>query len=315
VEAILDPLLSTTNTTITGGNLNFKNSQRVFKREGFTGTNDGSLFMKTAASKKSKTQESQETTADTRSKIRLIFDSPLGYRRPLLVGVDENASNHFDLGYDAPLNEDNKEDMYWTFNGSKFVIQGVNNFDKKQELPLGLKIFKAGFASIKIDATENLNKKVSVFIKDKLTGISYEISKNPFEISLEPGEYIDRFSVTFKMDKKNDHDGDEDGNDHNGNHSNYGANHHKETNSNTLDSTGDFLVYMNNRTSELQITKPVNSEIIIVNLYNYLGQNVKIWNTNLNENTIYLPIKTSSGAYIVQINTKNGSVVQKVIVE
>ncbi len=72
---------------------------------------------------------------------------------------------------------------------------------------------------------------------------------------------------------------------------------------------------MNNKTSELQITKPVDAEIVTVNLFNYLGQNIQSWNTNLNENSIYLPIKVSSGAYIVQINTKKGTVVQKVIVE
>ncbi|MHB1106996.1 MAG: T9SS type A sorting domain-containing protein, partial [Lutibacter sp.] len=296
VEAIVDPLLSTTNITITGGNLNFKNSQRVFRREGFTGTNDGSLFMKTAASKKSKTQESQGTTADTRSKIRLIFDSPLGYRRPLLVGLDKNASNHFDLGYDAPIADIGKEDMFWTFDESKFVIQGVDNFDKKQELPLGLKIFKAGIASIKIDATENLGKNIQVYLKDKLTGKAHNLDKNPFEIHLEPGTYLNRFSLVFNPGYTKEGRPVVDGND-------------KQT------VTEAFLVYMNNKTSELQITKPVDAEIVTVNLFNYLGQNIQSWNTNLNENSIYLPIKVSSGAYIVQINTKKGTVVQKVIVE
>ena len=307
VGAILDPLLDTTTTTITGGNLYFKNSQRAFKREGFTGTNNGSLFMKTAASKKSKTQET-DTDIDTRAKIRLQFDSPLGYRRPLLVGVDERTTNNFDIGFDAPLNEDNKEDMYWIFSGSKFVIQGVNNFDKKQELPLGLKIFKAGLASIKIDDSSNLNKKVSVYIKDKLTGLTYQINDNPFEINLEPGEYLDRFSMTFKSGKKNDHDDKDDDNDDDNDK-------HKENNADLLNIPGQFLVYMNNRTSELQITKPVDTEIETVNLYNYLGQLVKTWNTNLNDSAIYLPVNVSTGAYIVQINTQNGPVVQKVIME
>ena len=219
-----------------------------------------------------------------------------------MVGVDENASNHFDLGYDAPLNEDNKEDMFWTFDESKFVIQGVDNFDKKQELPLGLKIFKAGIASIKIDKTENLDKNVTIFILDKLTGISYEISKNPFEITLQPGEYLNRFFLTFKKAKGK---GEKDDDDYN----------QKENNADSAITANEFLVFMNNRTSELQITKPVNAEVVSINVYNYLGQAVKTWNTNLTDSAIYLPIKVSTGAYIVQINTKIGTVVQKVIVE
>jgi hypothetical protein len=190
--------------------------------------------------------------------------------------------------------------MYWTVDGSKFVIQGVDNFDKKQELPLGLRIFKAGLARIKIDAADNLDKKVLVYIKDKLTGISYEISKNSFEIRLDPGEYLNRFSVTFKADKKNAQDDDE---------------NHEKKNIDSLIAAGEFLVYMNNRISELQITKPLESEVVSIKLYNYLGQAVKTWDTNLNDSAIYLPIKVSAGPYIVQINTNNESVVQKVIVE
>ena len=290
--------------TVSGGDIVFKNSQRVFKTEAL----ENSVFMKTANAKTASTQSENQTSekknkTDNSARIWLQFDSPTGYHRQLLVGVDENASNHFDLGYDAPIADLGKEDMFWTFDGSKFVIQGVNNFDKKQELPLGLKIFKAGLLSIKIDKSENLNKKTSVFIKDKLTGLTHQIDEMPFEINLEPGEYLNRFYLTFKKSKvkgEKDDDNDDD------------ENHQK---SNSLIAAGDFLIFMNNTTAQLQITKPIDAEIVTVNVYNYLGQAVKTWNTNLTDLEIYLPIKVSAGAYIVQINTKNGPVVQKVIVE
>lgn len=311
VNAALDASLLGTTTTIDGGDIVFKNSQRVFNTE----ASGNSVFMKGFNAKTASNTSENETSEKKKKKktnnsdrIWLQFDSPTGYHRQLLVGVDKNASNHFDLGYDAPIADIGKEDMFWTFDGSKFVIQGVNNFDKKQELPLGLKIFKAGLARIKIDTSENLNKKVSVYIKDKLTGIDYQINKTPFEINLEPGEYIDRFSVTFKSEKKNNHDEDDDDDDKD-------DENHQKSNTDSLIAAGDFLVYMNNTTAELQITKPFKSEIVSISLFNYLGQVVKTWNTNLNDSTIYLPIKVSTGAYIVQINAKNGSVVQKVIVE
>lgn len=309
VAASLDASLIGTTTTIDGGDIIFKNSQRVFKTE----ASGNSVFMKGVNAKSAlptgekKSKDNSGNNANSKkAKIWLQFDSPTGYHRQLLVGVDKNASNHFDLGYDAPIADIGKEDMYWTFDGSKFVIQGVNNFDKKQELPLGLKIFKAGLARIKIDTSENLNKKVSVYIKDKLTGIDYQIDKTPFEINLEPGEYIDRFSVTFKSGKKNDQDDDDDDDD---------DENHQKSNADSLIAAGDFFVYMNNTTAELQISKPFDAEILDVNLYNYLGQVVKTWNTNLNDSAIYLPIKVSSGAYIVQINAKNGNTVKKISVE
>ncbi|HEY9222033.1 MAG TPA: LamG-like jellyroll fold domain-containing protein [Lutibacter sp.] len=307
VNAVLDASLLGTTTTIDGGDIVFKNSQRVFNAE----TTGNSVFMKGVNTKTAIDENEispKKKKTETGAKIWLQFDSPTGYHRQLLVGLDKNASNNFDLGYDAPIADLGKEDMFWTFDGAKFVIQGVNNFDKKQELPLGIKIFKAGIASIKIDKTENLDKKAAVYIKDKLTGISHQIDKNPFEINLEPGEYLDRFSVTFKSGKKNDKDDDDDDDDHeNG--------HYKQNNADSFINKGEFLVYMNNRTSELQITKPLASEVVSISVYNYLGQAVNTWNTKINEPTVYLPIKVSSGAYIVQITTKNGLVVHKIIVE
>jgi hypothetical protein len=168
-------------------------------------------------------------------------------------------------------------------------------------LPLGLKIFKAGIVSIKIDKTENLDKKVTVFIFDKLTGISYEISKKPFEISLEPGEYLNRFSVTFKKAKGKGKDKDVDEN-------------RQKSDSDSLIAAGDFLVYMNNTKAELQISKPVDAEIDTINLYNYLGQLVKTWSTNINESVTYLPINVSAGAYIVQVNTKTEKIIKKIVI-
>jgi len=306
VNAVLDASLLGTTTTIDGGDIVFKNSQRVFNAE----ASGNSVFMKgvnaKTASNDNETSDKKKKT-ETGAKIWLQFDSPTGYHRQLLVGLNKNASNHFDLGYDAPIADIGKEDMFWTFDGSKFVIQGVDNFDKKQELPLGLKIFKAGLATIKIDASENLDKKVSVYIKDKFTGKSYLIDKNPFEINLEPGEYLDRFSVTFKAEKKNDNDdNDDDDDDHDMS---------EQNNVGSYMNSNEFHIFMNNTTGELQITKPVASEVVSIGVYNYLGQLVISWNTRINEPTVYLPIKVSSGAYIVQINTKNGPLVQKVIVE
>ena len=308
--------------TVSGGDIVFKNSQRVFQTE----ASGNSVFMKSANAKaglptgEKKGKDNSENNGNTNknAKIWLQFNSPTGYHRQLLVGVNNNATNHFDLGYDAPIADIGKEDMFWTFDGSKFVIQGVNNFDKKQELPLGIVIFKAGLTNIKIDKTENLDKKVSVYIKDKLTGLSYEISKNPFEITLEPGEYLDRFSVTFQPTKKKGKDGkdkEDENDDDDDDDDDHGTGHHKQNNADSFINAGEFLIYMNNTTSALQITKPVNSEIVSVNLYNYLGQNIKTWNTNLNASFLSLTVNTAAGAYIVQINTKNGSVVNKVIVE
>ena len=279
--------------TVVGGNIVFKNSQRVFVPEGATTTNVGSLFFK--GNKKIKDIE----PGDKRTKIRLKFDSPKGYHRQLLAGIDEKTSNHFDLGYDAAIVDINAEDMFWTFDGAKFVIQAVNNFNTDQELPLGVKIAKAGLATIKIDELENLDKNISLHIKDKLTGETHNISKKAFEINLEAGQYLDRFVLIFKMQKIV-----------------------------AEDIFTEILlaaelqpviegihVFMDNTIGELQIKNNSVEEILSVTLYNYLGQRVNNWNTNLNRRTISLPINSATGIYIVQITTKTGKTVKKISVE
>lgn len=304
VNAVTDTLSNSINTPyiINGGNILFKNSQRVFMPE----SEEISVFMKGKNAKSPQTSEGNEKdnsepneNIDKRSKIWLQFDSPTGYHRQLLVGVDENASNFFDLGYDAPMADIGKEDMFWTFDGGKFVIQAVNNFSSDQELPLGILISKTGLARIKIDEQINIDENISAHIKDKLTGKTHNISQKAFEINLEAGNYLDRFSLIFKM--------------------------HKLVEEDVIAEI--FLVaeappiiegihvFMDNVIGELQIKNNSDEEITGIILYNYLGQTIKTWQSNLNRRTISLPINMASGVYFTQISTKNKIVVKKIVIQ
>ncbi len=294
----LNPSATYTTPTIDGGKIVFKNSQRVFMVE----SEENSVFMKEANDKA--VQASGEKAKDTlgnmdkRPKIWLQFDSPTGYQRQLLVGVDENASNFFDLGYDAPIADIGKEDMFWTFDGGKFVIQAVNNFNTDQELSLGLIISKTGLARIKIEELKNMDEDISVHIKDKLTGEIHNISLKPFEIDLEAGTYLNRFSLIFKMQKLVEAD----------------------VSTEVLIVAGTPLisegihVFLNNNLGEIQIKNNNDDEIIDITLCNYLGQTIKTWNKNFNIRTISLPVNIASGVYVTKIKTRNKIVVEKIMV-
>jgi len=291
VNAVLDAALDSTTTTIDGGNILFKNSQRVFERERYTGTNDGSLFFKT--SNKAKVKETQKNT-DTRSKIRLQFKSPKGYYRELLVGEDKNATNNFDIGYDAPIAGLGNEDMFWIFNNSKFVIQAVNNFNDDQELLLGLKLEEDGLISIKINSLENVDSSIEIYIKDKLTGEIYQINDNPFKLNLIAGEYLDRFVLLFKSQTIADEE--------------------EDLISEEVNQIINIQVFMNNNANELQINKAVNTEIVAINLFNDLGQIVNSWKGNYNALEYSIPIKQQTGVYIVQVIMKNNIFNKKIII-
>ena len=293
VEAVLDPSLAGTVTSVPGGTLVFKNSQRVFEREA-TGS---SVFMK-GVKAKGTTAVNSATSVDVRPKVRLQFNSPLGYQRGLLVGVDERTTNNFDIGFDAPLNEENKEDMFWQLGKGKLVIQGVNNFDENQELPLGLKISKTGLATIKIEEVKYIDENVTLHIKDKVTGKTHNISYKPFEIELEPGTYLDRFALIFKYQKLVAEDLGTD-----------------ILSVEPVIEDPNYHVFMNNARAELQIKNNGTDEIRGIIVYNNIGQVMNTWNKDLNRRIISLPVKLSTGVYVVQINTINGTINKRIIIE
>jgi hypothetical protein len=286
VVAALDASIDSTTTTVDGGNIVFKNSQRVFVRKGYTGTNTGSLFFK---SNVKKNKQKSIKIVDQRAKIRLDFSSNRGYHRQLLLGADAHASKNFDIGYDALLADLNEDDMFWNLNGAKMVIQAVNSFTDSEEIPIGIKLKEDGLISIKIDSLENLDSQVEIFIKDAETNQISPINNFPFQINLLAGEYLDRFSLTFKAKVV-------------------------DTPIKIVKSESSIQVFMNNKISELQIINTNNTKIVDINVFNYLGQRIKTWNSNLNLNRFGLPLKAASGVYVVQINTTKGMISKKIII-
>jgi hypothetical protein len=275
----------------TGGTVTFKNSQRVFERETNDNSQNGSTFFKSADTKNPKTSTNQVSKEESLIQlIRLEFESPDGAKRPLALGFipDNKATDGVDYGYDARANEMLPNDMFLMINNERYVIEGVGTFDETKTYPLGIFLTTNGNVKISVTALDNIEEDVEIFIKDNLTGETYKINNQPFEITLELGEYIDRFALAFQPRLK------------------------------TLDEVklaDGIFTYMNNTISELQINKIVDTEIMSITLFNYLGQTVKTWNSNFAGRHFSLPVKEATGVYIVQINTINGTVNKKIIIE
>ncbi len=264
-------------TPVTGGTISFKNSQRAFKVESAT----NSVFFKS-----NNQNQTVNNDVDTRQKIRLLYQSPSNIFRQILVGVDENATSFFDVGYDAPIVDENAEDLYWNTIDAKLTIQAVSNFDEQQVIPLGLKTSTAGICTIKVDTLENISEDTQLYIHDAETGIDYNIKNADFTISLPIGIYNDRFSLRFSG-------------------SALGTNNPVQNN--------DPVIYFTNSNNILNINS--NEIIKTVKLYNILGQFISEYNVeNETVGTIQIPLlKTSSGTYIVKIITEENKVFSKKI--
>ena len=176
--------------TFSSGNVHFKNSQRIYERE----NSSASVFLKPEVIVKSPSKYPAE---DNREKIRLSYKSPLGYHRQILVGADPHTTNGYDLGYDAPLFENNIEDMYWLVDNEKMVIQGVPNFNEDQVLPLGVKLKDAGELTIKIDSVENIDDSKNIYLHDKLKDSIHDLRASSYVTTADAGDINDRFEVVF----------------------------------------------------------------------------------------------------------------------
>lgn len=267
---------SNLSNTITGGTINFRNSQRAFMTEGAS-----SVMMKTASIKNS--------NVDTRKKIRLQYISSAGLSRQLLVGADENASDKFDLGYDAPMIDVNKDDAYWSFDEDKFIIQAVNNFDVNKIIKLGVVVENPGMSVFRIAETDNLLKESPIYLYDDLLQSYHNLQEAEVTLNLEKGEYLNRFSIRFE----------------------------KATLSNEEVINNKFLIYFAKNDTSLNIQ---NYEALVlkqIQLFNVLGQKIMVSDL---ENTSNLHVKInlnklSKATYIAKIITEKGVITKKFIKE
>lgn len=270
--------------TVDGGDIVFKNSQRVFSSE------DGSTSLFLRSSKDKKSSASLNKNRTDIPTIKLMFDSPKGYHRQIVLGEHINASNSFDIGYDAFMADVNEEDMFWNFSDNKFVIQGVNVIDKTQEFSIGVIVKQSGFASFKIDALENIDDALNLYIKDEQTGVSHQINSTPFNIHLESGTYTERFKLVFE-------------------------NANKLLNIAQNDQlTNGILVFYDEESSAVKVINEFNINISEITLYNILGQNEKSLSLKTS-NDFSVPVSVNSGAYIVKLRTESGLINKKIVIK
>jgi len=300
INSVLDTALSDVDT-ITGGHVIFKNSQRAFVKE----TNpENSQFLRPENNSKKDKQE------DTRAKIRLDFRSPMGYHRQILVGADPNTTNGFDLGYDAALNDNNPEDMFWLINGNEFVIQGVPNFDLEQVLPLGIKLKEEGDFSIKINKLENIAEDVNIYLKNLVDSTYFDLRKADFTMKLEPGNYNERFQIVFQKEKipTEEPDPEEETEEEEQEQGSDGGSGEEEF----LDGNIEIFYMGNHR--ELVILNPEKFEIERVIIYDMLGAKIQEYQNVSNEEEVWLPVRELPAAvYAIKLFSGNKEISKSII--
>ncbi|MBJ7879313.1 LamG-like jellyroll fold domain-containing protein [Gelidibacter salicanalis] len=279
----------TANTT-TGGTLIFKNSQRVFNREG----SGSSLFLRGADGNTSAANyRTNNPQKDSIKRIRLEFKSPEGTVRPLLLGFVPNylATDGVDYGYDAVNRDAISSDLSWSINESKYIIQGVGDFEETKKFPFAMQLSKDGAIEIKLTELENFSEAIDVYIYDSVLGTYHQINTTSFAISLDAGNYDKRFFLVFKDDK---------------------------TLSIIDEDFKNVVVKFLQNTDEIFIQTPSGINVKQVYLVNIIGQTVQAWNaTNITlSNEMKIPVKNlPEGSYVIKIQTDTGTYNKKIVLK
>lgn len=283
VNSVVDAGLVANNPSlsnaISGGTITFRNSQRTFKTE----SSGQSIFFKSA------NNASNQVTEDVRPKIRLQYDSPSNMHRQILIGADVNATSQYDFGFDGVMADINPDDMYWSLQGAKLVIQAIPDFNLGQVIPLSLKITNQGNNVIKIASLENIAADQGIYLYDEVSGTYHNLRNADFSIALSAGEYNNRFSLRF-------------------------SNQTLSVNDNEL-SEGVSVYYSDHY---INIKNQLYDVIVEnVQLFSILGQKVfehKVGNED--QTSMQFSVSgLSAGTYIVKTTTDKGIFSKKVIIE
>lgn len=240
------------------------------------------------------------TSSNPIQRVRIDVITTMGYTRHLLLGFTSNntATDGFDYGYDA-LNQDTyPNDSSWVIDGQAYVIQGVGAFNETKAYPIGLFLSDAGTVEFQLQALENFETDIDVFIYDAETEVVKSINDTGFLELLEAGDYLSRFYITFTddIDMMSFPD--------------------QQLSVDAPIQSKPKINYISS-TQQLQIETTSSFDIETVKLYSILGQKVKQWSNlqpNANGHWRVSLANMSKGTYLVSVKTKTGEYKKRLII-
>jgi hypothetical protein len=227
-------------------------------------------------------------------RVRLDFTTPNGAVRQILLGFTPNneATDGFDFGYDAENWDNFDDDLNWIIEDYRYIIQGVGVFEDTKIYPMGMYLSETGDVNISLNALENFEEDIKVYIYDALLDTYSLINETDYTDTIEDGAHIDRFYITFSIPES--------------------ASNNVLSNKD-FDKTGVAIKYLNN--SKEIFVSSINSVLIEeIRVFNIEGK--LIFSNQLNKETLFRKNYSpkSNGSYIIRVKTDNGYVSKVVII-
>ena len=212
--------------------------------------------------------------------LDLVSENELTTR--VLVGYVEGATQQRDRLYDAITDSQN---FYSLIDNEKFVIQGRElPFNDSDAIPLGLNLSSQNNYTIGIAAIDGLfeTENQTIYLKDNLIGLTYNLTENPYSFSSEAGELNDRFEIVFNDNSLT-------------------------INENELNNA---LTIIEQQDGNVKFTTSNSLEIKNVKIYDVLGR--LLYNLEGNSSTeIYNLDNLSQATYVAKVTLSNDVVITK----
>lgn len=247
----------------------FKNSSRT--------SNSSSKFFNRMSSKAS--------SSDKVDRFWISLVTPLNVENKILIAYKPEATDDFEIDYDAPLMVVGSDAFYSVLNDHKLAIQGRSYpLVKDDVVPLGASFYGDGVYTISLSEREGIFEgSQPVYLRDRLTGVVTNLSSSSYSFTANSGEYTGRFEIIY-------------------------------TNENTL-SSNDFIkdqlkVYQNE--NWIIINSPIN--ISKVDLIDASGR--LVYQNSINGKKAEINAsKFNSGMYYVKVETYKGVFTKKLMVK
>lgn len=164
-----------------------KNQNLIFKNSIRTSDNSGFYF----------NNKNSSTAID---RFWLTLSTPLDVHNDILIAYKENASDDFELDFDAPLVTSPPDSFYSILGDKKLMIQGRKYpLLLNDKVILGQRFYEDGTYTIAIKQKEGIfDGGQSVYLKDKATGTVTNLSETAYTFFAVAGEETNRFEILYK---------------------------------------------------------------------------------------------------------------------
>ena len=231
------------------------------------------------------TLEKQMETSEslTMQRVRINFESPNGYVRPLLLAftTDDSATDGVDYGYDGLNFDQFPDDLFWMIENNTYVIQGVGSFNETKKYPLGLFLSNSGTIKISLDSLENFDQEINIYVFDSLNNTYTQINENNFVSDLTNGDYVNRFFIAFS------------------NPNDTGSNNEISNGALSIEEyNNEELTTIRYVTDSNQLIIKSNTNISHIEIYSITGQKIKRLN-NIHSKNIKIPLQLNHKGYTI----------------